>query len=235
MRAVRLLSMFLVFFGGLCGTTHAASIPVFFGPTPYLSVADIPVGFYATGPTALEDFEDGTLDFGLSASNGHLLSTANSISVDSVDADDGSIDGSGLTGKSWIYVNGDEGITFTFPTLVTAAGLVWTDGPGVQTFEAFGPGMVSLGTIGPFALADGVFLGQTQEDRFFGVQNADGISAIRVFNTSGTALGIEVDHVQFGVAPVPEPNALVALASLACLGSCLATRRRRAATRWLKR
>ena len=52
------------------GSAHAA--PIFFGPTPYLSSADIPAGFYAGGsPTALEDFEDGVINFGLTT-NGSI-------------------------------------------------------------------------------------------------------------------------------------------------------------------
>jgi hypothetical protein len=91
--------------------------------------------------------------------------------------------------------------------------MVWTDGAGTTLFEAFGPGMVSLGTIGPVAIADASFTGQTAEDRFFGVQDFSGILAVKLSNERG---GIEVDHVQFGAAPgasegpvIPEPSTLV--------------------------
>lgn len=181
----------------------------FFGPTAYLSIADIPGGFYASGsPTALEDFEDRTLDFGILVSGGGTSPPALPTRTDSVDADDGAIDGSGSGGTSWFIddLGNFAELIFTFPTLPTAAGLVWTDGAQAHDifFEAFGPGMASLGVLGPFQFADAQNTGQTAEDRFFGVQDAGGIFALRITNT-GVFGGIEVDHVQFGVA-VPEPS-----------------------------
>lgn len=129
--------------------------------------------------------------------------------TDSVDGDDGSIDGSGLAGHSWYAYPATGGVTFTFALPVTAAGIVWTDGLGDTTFEAFGAGNVSLGTIGPVAIADGTFEGTTVDDYFFGVQDMSGIYAIKLSNT-GTG-GIEVDHVQFGIASVPEPSTMLLL------------------------
>ena len=198
------------------GPPPGGSLPqTFFGPAPYLSAADIPDGFYAADvPTALEDFEDGSLDFGISG-EGQPGSICCPTAVDSVDSDDGAIDGSGSAGESWFNDDGAEqiDILFTFSQpLPTAAGLVWTDGgPDQDTvFEAFGPGMVSLGIVGPTRIADGTFLGTTAEDRFFGVHNPDGVLAIRVENFDGpTVTGIEVDHVQFGEAPaIQSPPAL---------------------------
>src|SRR5262249_29890752 len=144
--------------------------------------------------------------------------------ADSVDADDGHIDGSGTLGSSWFVDNGAAGVTFTFSAPVTAAGLVWTDGSGTTTFQAFGPGMVSLGTIGPVSIADGRNAGEPAEDRFFGVKSSTGIVAIKVSNSVG---GMEVDHVQFGVAGAPIPalpragsvvlEALLLATALVCL------------------
>jgi hypothetical protein len=187
----------------LLWASEAAAQLNFVGPTPYLSAGDIPPGFYSGGlPSALEDFEDCSLDFELVASAGVAISNSSGDGctgftglVDSVDADDGLIDGSGSTGRSWFHGSGATGITFTFPFPVAAAGVVWTDGQGTTTFEAFGPGMVSLGTIGPVLLEDGQITGTTGEDRFFGVQDSSGIVAISLKNTAG---GIEVDHVQYG-------------------------------------
>jgi hypothetical protein len=213
-------------------TASVSAAPIFFGPTPYLSAGDIPAGFYAGGvPTALENFEDGTLDFGITPVFGDVIPPGLVGIIDSVDGDDGVIDGSGLLGHSWFHIGGSVGGTFTFSgPLPTAAGMVWTDGAGTATFTAFGPGMVSIGTIGPVPIGDGisVITGETAEDRFFGVQDPGGILAIKLSNTDG---GIEVDHVQFGTAPsasaVPEP-ATLALFSLGAVGMRLSNRRRAA-------
>ena len=121
----------------------AMAAPIFFGPTPYLSAADIPAGFYLGGsPLGLEDFEDGSLDFGLTTSSGVIAHPGPIPGVDSVDADDGTIDGSGSLGHNLETVTG---VLITFPSAVTAAAMVWTDGArdGTVTFEAFGPGLVS--------------------------------------------------------------------------------------------
>ena len=198
----------------------AQATPVFFGPTSYLSTADIPTGFYAGGsPTALENFEDGSLDFALVASAGSVIPPSSG--TDSVDADDGLIDGSGTGGHSFFLLSGSTGITITLPFTVTAAAMVWTDGSGTTTFEAFGPGMASLGTVNA-VIGDGQSNGTTADDHFFGVQDLGGIVAIKLSNTTG---GIEIDHVQFGAA-IPEPST-AALLGLGLVG--LAAGRRRIA------
>ncbi len=177
------------------------------GPTAYLSQSDSPFAAQITGGTViLETFEDGLLNVpNVSASAGAPI--APSGITDSVDADDGTIDGLGTAGRSFFSGSGAAGITFTFNPaapggLPTQAGLVWTDGAGTTLFEAFGPGGVPLGVIGPVAIADGSISGTTGEDRFFGVTNPGGISSIRISNTIG---GIEVDHLQFGIAAAAPP------------------------------
>ena len=207
-RVVPVLGVIVLFLVVMSSVSEAT--PTFFGPTPYLSAGDIPAGFYAGGPTFLEDFEDGSLGGGITASVGAVIPPGWPGLIDSVDGDDGTIDGSGLAGHSWFSINGQTGVTFTFSvTLPTAAGIVWTDGDGTTTFEAFGPGMVSLGTIGPVAIATpGSYGGQTNSDRFFGVQNLGGILAVKLSNSSG---GLEVDHVQYGSASVPEPATMFLL------------------------
>ena len=183
-------------------------VPVFVGPTSYLSKADSPFSLTGLGVTFfLEDFEDHLFNTsGASASAGGVASVIwGSTLHDSVDADDGTIDGSGLLGDDFFYSNGATGIRFTFDarvlgSLPTAAGIVWTDGGGTTTFEAFDANGVSLGTTGPVSIADGSSNGTTAEDRFFGVINQSGISAIKISNTSG---GIEVDHLQYGQLPSP--------------------------------
>jgi hypothetical protein len=166
----------------------------FVGPTPYLSAADNP--FTAGSPgLCIDTFEDGTLDPEGVSGNGSP--TAPSGITDSVDGDDGVIDGSGTSGNSYFSGSGSTGITFTFDPqrtggLPTEAGMVWTDGQGTVTFEAFDQNGASLGTIGPFDHPDGSISGTTGEDRFYGVMYAGGISAIKLTNTAG---GIEVDHL----------------------------------------
>lgn len=56
-------------------TAHAANAnATFFGPSHYLSTADIPAGFYGSGsPTFLDNLEDGTLDGNLTGSEGAVL------------------------------------------------------------------------------------------------------------------------------------------------------------------
>ena len=182
-----------------------ANAQTFFGPTPYLSSSDSPfASSILAGTMNLETFESGTFATpGVTASAGGVIGPSGI--TDSVDADDGVIDGSGTGGHSFFSGSGAAGITFTFDATVlgalpTQAGIVWTDGAGTTLFEAFGPGGVPLGSIGPVAIADGTFSGTTAEDRFFGVSSAGGISAIRISNTSG---GIEVDHLQYTKAAAP--------------------------------
>ena len=222
----------LALWAGLPERAQAGSL---IGPSPYLAFDNsLPGAGTAVSPFAglsftyfhLETFEDHLFNTpGVTASDGGVTSVVFGPSIhDSVDADDGAIDGSGLLGDSFFSGNGAAGIRFTFNTgvlglLPTHAGIVWTDGLGTITFQAFGPDGSSLGTIGPISepgvFPDGSFNGGTAEDRFFGVTNPDGISAIFISNTSGA---IEVDHLQYGLAAsqvaVPEPSSL----SLAGLG-----------------
>ena len=72
-----------------------------FGPTPYLQMGDTPAAFYCAlcvDPLVIENFEDNSLDPFLSIDNGRILepnstSGTEGVSTDSVDGDDGSVDG----------------------------------------------------------------------------------------------------------------------------------------------
>lgn len=194
------------------------------GPSTYLSSADSPFSpFTGFNYFFLENFEDHLLNtLGVTASAGGVTSVVFGPSIhDSVDADDDSIDGSGLGGDSFFSGSGGTGISFTFDAstlgdLPTAAGIVWTDGGGTISFEAFDALNNSLGIL-TGNHANGSNNGETAEDRFYGVANPGGISRIHISNSGG---GIEVDHLQYGlrdlrdtpVVSVPEP------ASLALLG-----------------
>src|SRR6185369_13473933 len=128
-RAAGLVALTLVFAHTASAGTVAAT---FVGPIPYLSAADNP--FTAGSPgLCIETFEDGTLDPEGVTGNGAPVDPSGI--TDSVDGDDGVIDGSGTGGHSYFSGNGSGGITFTFDPqrtggLPTEAGMVWTDGGG---------------------------------------------------------------------------------------------------------
>ena len=185
------------------------------GPTAYVQASNSPfAAFSFTNYNHLETFEDLLLNTpGVSASAGSPIGPGGN--TDSVDADDGVVDGSGTNGRSFFAGDGSTGITFTFNAatlgaLPTHAGIVWTDGLGTITFEAFDALGVSAGVV-TASHADGSFFGGTAEDRFYGYINTGGISRINIRNSIG---GIEVDHLQYarGVAAVvPEAGTLALL------------------------
>lgn len=214
-------------------STALAQTP--YGPTPYLSAADSPFTSGSFSYFYLETFEDHLLNTpGVTASTGGVTSVIFGPTVhDSVDADDGIIDGSGLLGDSFYSGSGGTGIMFTFNagvlgTLPTSAGVVWTDGFGSVTFRAYGPTNNLLYETTVAGIPDGFLNGETGEDRFFGYSSDSGISAIFLSNTAG---GIEVDHLQYGAAgavvAVPEPSTYaLMLAGLVIVGFMV--RRRKA-------
>jgi hypothetical protein len=184
----------------------AARAQTMVGPLPYLSSLDSP--FDMSGSFHLEDFEDGVLDMpGVTSSPASIVNPG--AITDSVDADDGVIDGHGTGGHSWFTLGGSTGITFTFSAaapggLPTQAGMVWTDGgaPSTVTFSAFDANGALLGTIVITGHGDGDVAGGTAEDRFFGVVHGAGVGSIKMTSTGG---GLEVDHLQFGT-PGPWVN-----------------------------
>lgn len=174
----------------------------FYGPSPYLQTSTGPwqgIGFQYFH---LENFESGSMVVpGVTKSAGSVISKAQfGTNVDSVDGDDGVLDGKGFDGRSLFSAGGSTGITFTFDAtalgaLPTYAGIVWTDGASLITFEAFDALGVSLGTrTGNHS--DGSNSGTTAEDRFYGCYHPGGISKIKLKNSSG---GIEMDHLQYGI------------------------------------
>jgi hypothetical protein len=212
------------------------------GPSPYLSRADSPFTGTSFDYFHLEDFEDGTLNTpGVSAIGGSVLMSGSLI--DSVDGDDGAIDGSGSGGRSYYSANSNS-LTFVFDVralgaLPTHVGLVWTDvgftnagaGFGDVLFEAFDSHNTPIASVGPAELGDCVFAGQTAEDRFFGIIDAGGIGSIRLsMPVSGDW---EMDHLQYGREAIArfaisEPSTLTLLAGAAAL-ALIPVRRRRAA------
>lgn len=202
----------------------ASAAATFYGPTPYLSFADSPFKGLSLAQFYLETFEGGALNTpGVVITNnkpgGSQLGVVGpGVFEDSVDADDGKIDGLGQNGHSYASLPnegyGSFGLTVTFSAaklngLPTYAGLVWTDGSQTAPtiFEAFDSAGHSLGTIGPVKIGDASFAGTTGEDRFFGVFNADGISKITI-RDPGSTNNLEIDHLQYGlnISAVPEPS-----------------------------
>ena len=187
--------------------------PVFFGPTSYLSEADIPQGFVPQPDCPdcvfeIETFEDNSLDFGLSISEGEIagpgFSTGTEDLTDSVDGDDGVIDGTGQTNNGgYSYFTFENSITVTLPSLMQSAGVVWTDGDTNLTdviFEAFDQNGNSIGTINGGDIADDQFTGQTAEDSFFGITFGDGVTTgVTSFTITNVQAGsgIEIDHIIF--------------------------------------
>lgn len=215
--------------------TASPALADYLGPSAYRQASDSPFASTAFSSFFLEDFEDSSLNtLGVTASGGAVVGPSGL--TDSVDADDGLIDGLGRGGHSFYSAGAIRSLTFTFDqtalgALPTHAGIVWTDvgvtdpgtplGNGAVSFEAFDAAGVSLGVFGPALLGDGNVDGFTDEDRFFGVVHLGGISkfTISIANSGDW----EVDHLQYGIAiPAPAPLAL------AGLGLTALARRRRA-------
>jgi hypothetical protein len=198
-----------------------AAAPVLYGPTAYLQASDSPFSALGFSYFYREDFEDHLLNTpGLSASPGGVASVVFGPSIhDSVDADDGAIDGSGLGGDSYFSPTGAVELTFNagvLGALPTHAGLVWTDGGSGApiTFQAFDASNNLLGTI-IGNNADFSNNGETAEDRFFGISSPGGIARLLISNANG---GIEIDHVQYGLlgngpGVVPLPSAIILFSS----------------------
>lgn len=241
----------------LCVFVGVVSGAEFLGPSPYFAFdgatpsdlsgdpgqAISPFAGLAAVYFYLEDFEDSAFD----SPGVRLLEFANEdiefVYSDSVDGDDGVIDGfgnrgaGGGRGKSLFSARQSSTFTFVFSadvlgTFPTHAGLVWTDvgrdnggTPRAEdhavTFEAFDRLGASLGTIGPVELGDDFISSETAEDRFLGVIHQEGISSIRVVSATDNW---EVDHLQYG-SVVPEPTGAV-LTFTALLGFVVVRRRR---------
>ncbi|MAE67275.1 MAG: hypothetical protein CMJ18_23685 [Phycisphaeraceae bacterium] len=210
------------------------------GPSPYLAFDDsLPGAGAAISPFStvdfgyfhLEDFEDALLNTpGVTADAG--VAGSGSGFQDSVDADDGVINGTGRFLGSYGGFTGTTAMTFTFDASVLGAlpthvGIVWTDqgsaGSGGTftanlSFEVFGSGGSSLGAIPPSPVGQPSDIGGTLEDRFFGAVNLEGIRSFRI--TTDSLGDWEMDHLQYGF--VPEPGSAMLL-----LAAFVAVSRRR--------
>ncbi len=173
-------------------------------------MADSPFSGLSFGYFHLETFETGSPErAGLDFSELAVVLSPGALPIPSI-ATTAPSDGSGTGGHS-LYTNfGSTSLRFTFNAGAlggippTDAGIVWTDvglttsttGLGSVSFEAFDQLGASLGVIGPFVLGDGSSHGGTAEDRFFGVTNPAGLSAIEI--RMPRQPDWEVDHLRFG-------------------------------------
>lgn len=188
---------------GACAFVAPTPAQTFLGPSPYLCSGDSPWPLGSPG-YYLETFEDNNLNTPGVTGNGTPAGPGGI--VDSVDCDDGVIDGLGQQGHSY-YGDGNPGLTFTFNAAAFGGkfpqrvGIVWTDGvhnntPDSVHFEAFDSAGIKIGEI-TGTHADNSQSSETAEDRFYGIELASGISKIRIWQTAGCC-GIEVDHLQYG-------------------------------------
>jgi len=211
---------------GVIALTAGSASAFTLGPLGYKSEADSP---WIGNPTLLiEDFEDGLLNIaGVSKIGGGDVRLPGN-HTDSVDGDDGVIDGIGRGHSYWVQPDEIEtGVTFLFDEsllgdLPNFAGFVWTDGNENATLivEFLDEELNVMSTLIE-VLGDGVHTADTAADRFLGFETIAGIGGIRLRADIG---GLEIDHLQFGFTPVPAP------ASLALLGLAgVASRRRRRA------
>jgi hypothetical protein len=208
-----------------------------FGPSPYLSAADSP--FTSVTGLVIETFEDGALNTPGVAASGAWFVSGPSVFSDSVDADDGAIDGTGAGGFAFYSAGTETTLTLTFDAaalggqLPTHAGLVFTDvgnvfagssGFGTVTFTAYDAADAQIGTSIVAVVGDGSAFSSTAEDRFFGITHDAGVK--RITMSMDNSVDWEVDHLQYAVA-VPEPStyALLALGAVA-IGARVATRRK---------
>lgn len=227
----------------------------FLGPTPYLSAADSPFAEYLDGPDFyLEDFEDEELntpgifqpvqDFPIGTRWQGAVVPPGEL-TDSVDGDDGMIDGSGNAGYS--FGSGAHLVLDMFPLinnlfidfefdenvlgyLPNAFGFVWTDGPpGI----AFGNGLefridiidgegnrTFSDAIRP--VGDMMRNGNTEDDSFLGTTNSNGISRVSIravfFGETDGFEYFEIDHVQYGFLQIPEPSgSLIGISAMVVL------------------
>ena len=178
------------------------------GPHHYVSLDDSPFAPLNLANWQFEDFEDDTVDLTGAAitGSGIMFSSGfgNPTNIDSVDSDDGVINGTNNDGEGnygdayWAY--GQPGFTITFDEeilgdLPTHVGVVWTDGDGSIYFEAKDSIGNTIAESGPDDTACCGHGGQTEDDYFYGVYHNAGVASIHIWNTSG---GIEIDHLQFG-------------------------------------
>lgn len=198
-----------------------AASTMLFSNQAYLSSAHSPLQGPSSGSLIIENFENATVNSLITAIGGAVKGP--SANTHSVDADDGSMDGSGAAGHSFSTTG--KKMTFKFATQggakPTMAGLAWTHGKpnSTVTFRAWDADGNLIGKIRK-KLGNTAQHGTASAARFFGVMDSQGIARMTI---SSNRKGFEVDHVQFayGFSVVPVPPALMlGAAGLAGVAFC---------------
>ncbi|MFM9959226.1 MAG: GC-type dockerin domain-anchored protein [Phycisphaerales bacterium] len=186
---------------------------IYRGPFSYVSAADNPFNGITWNYSYLLTFENAAEPQpGLTYSNGFYNSP--NVTTDSVDADDGVIDGSGQNGGSFYVAS--QAVQFTFDaatlgTLPTHFSFVWTDvGLHLDGISVGGPLPVKVTALDEFGNDLGVFtfdagdasvLGETGEDRWVGVVFPLGVSAVTI--EMPDTVDWEIDHVFYAAQAAP--------------------------------
>ncbi len=202
----------------------------------------------------LEDFEDGELNTPgifepnipppiIGSSQGVVLLPGND--TDAVDIDTGVINGSGQNGHS--YRSNFQLSQPTFPATIisilafsfdssilgyypTKFGFVWTDGNEnssliINVVDTSGYRERKLLTA---SLGNKGRGGGTEEDMFFGVSGNIGIVSVEIESRFVSEVlsfeFFEIDHLQYGRLPVPEPSTSCIALTVLLFGSSLNTR-----------
>jgi hypothetical protein len=226
------ISILLLPFCVLSADECAAARFSFLGPTPYFSAADSPFPVNGSSPDFyLEDFEDGELNtrgiFQPLLPITHASVIRPHELTDSVDSDDGILDGVGngghsLAANAFIVFPIDPPqsrsyIRFGFDRLSlgfypNAFGFVWTDGISSNDIliELFDEQWQLLAENRFERLGDDLLTGQTAEDRFLGVVSTTYFAYVRITSMyAGSPYTFEIDHVQYGLVNVPEPVSIL--------------------------
>jgi len=181
------------------------------GPSPYTSPSDSPFWpFSGFVYFHLEDFDDHVLNTpGVTTNLGSATAVQQGYSGSIIDQVGlmGGCPGGGAAVPCDTLFNASGSVTFFFDAgvlgqLPTAVGIVWTDGAGTITFEAFDQNGASLGTV-TGDHADASYSGTIDDDRFYGATHPGGISKIIISNGGG----IEVDDLQYGAGSVGDSDA----------------------------
>jgi len=199
--------------GIVCSASaHAASTFYYNANQTYRGLGSGPFNAMASaGNLSVENFEDGLVNTaGMSINRGVVRGAT--VTTDSVDRDDGHVDGLGQAGRS--FTSGShKSISISFSSqngnTPQMAGLAWTDGRqnSIVVMKAWDRDGKYIGFLRA-RLGDLSRNGTTADDRFLGLTNANGISRIEIRSNYG---GFEVDHVQFayGMVAVPVPPAAI--------------------------